>query len=90
VRRPLEALAGLLLAAAVGGLAFGLVYGGHDGLLMGLFLLAVGLPVLAAVELLVRGRRAAGSLARQLTAGVSVAVALVTLGCSCSSPVMTP
>jgi signal transduction histidine kinase len=80
VRRPLEALAGLLLAAAVGGLAFGLVYGGHDGLLMGLFLLAVGLPVLAAVELLVRGRRAAGSLARQLTAGVIVAVALVTLG----------
>jgi signal transduction histidine kinase len=80
VRRPLEALAGLLLAAAVGGLALGLVYGGHDGLLMGLFLLAVGLPVLAAVELLVRGRRAAGSLARQLTAGVIVAVALVTLG----------
>jgi len=80
VRRPLEALAGLLLAAAVGGLAFGLAYGGHDGLLMGLFLLAVGLPVLAAVELLVRRRRAAGSLARQLTAGVIVAVALVTLG----------
>jgi len=80
VRRPLEALACLLLAAAVGGVAFGLVYGGHDGLLMGLFLLAVGLPVLAAVELLVRGRRAAGSLARQLTAGVIVAVALVTLG----------
>jgi len=80
VRRPLEALAGLLLAAAVGGLAFGLVYGGHDGVLMGLFLLAVGLPVLAAVELLVRRRRAAGSLARQLTAGVIVAVALVTLG----------
>jgi signal transduction histidine kinase len=80
MRRPLEALAGLLLAAAVGGLAFGLVYGGHDGLLMGLFLLAVGLPVLAAVELLVRRRRAAGSLARQLTAGVIVAVALVTLG----------
>ena len=80
MRRPLEALACLLLAAAVGGVAFGLVYGGHDGLLMGLFLLAVGLPVLAAVELLVRRRRAAGSLARQLTAGVIVAVALVTLG----------
>jgi signal transduction histidine kinase len=80
MRRPLEALAVLLLAAAVGGLAFGLVYGAHDGLLMGLFLLAVGLPVLAGVELLVRRRRAAGSLARQLTAGVIVAVALVTLG----------
>jgi signal transduction histidine kinase len=80
MRRPLEALAVLLLAAAVGGLAFGLVYGGHDGLLMGLFLLAVGLPVLVAVQLLVRRRRAAGSLARQLTAGVIVAVALVALG----------
>ncbi|HEY6779201.1 MAG TPA: HAMP domain-containing sensor histidine kinase [Thermoleophilaceae bacterium] len=80
MRRPLEALAALLLAAAVGGLAFGLVYGGHDGLLMGLFLLAVGLPVLAAAQLLARRRRAAGSLARQLTAGVIVAVALVALG----------
>jgi signal transduction histidine kinase len=80
MRRPLEALAALLLAAAAGGLAFGLVYGGHDGLLMGLFLLVVGLPVLAGVQLLVRRRRAAGSLARQLTAGVIVAVALVALG----------
>jgi signal transduction histidine kinase len=80
MRRPLEALAALLLAAVVGGIAFGLVYGGGDGLLMGLFLLAVGLPVLAAVQLLVRRRRAAGSLARQLTAGVIVAVGLVTLG----------
>jgi signal transduction histidine kinase len=80
MRRVLEALVLLLVAAAVGGLAFGLVYGTHDGLLMGLFLLAVGLPVLAAVRLLVRRRRAAGSLARQLTAGVIVAVALVTLG----------
>jgi signal transduction histidine kinase len=80
MRRVLEALVLLLVAAAVGGLAFGLVYGTHDGLLMGLFLLAVGLPVLAAVQLLVRRRRAAGSLARQLTAGVIVAVALVTLG----------
>ena len=73
-------LAGLLLAAAAGGLVFGLVYGGKDGLLMGLFLLAVGLPVTAGVQLLARRRRAAGSLARQLTAGVVVAVGLVTLG----------
>jgi signal transduction histidine kinase len=78
--RQLGALAALGAAAAAGGLAFGLVYGGHDGLLMGLFLLAVGLLVLAAVQLLVRRRRAAGSLARQLTAGVIVAVALVALG----------
>ena len=47
---------------------------------MGLFLLAVGLPVTAGVQLLARRRRAAGSLARQLTAGVVVAVGLVTLG----------
>jgi signal transduction histidine kinase len=59
---------------------FGLVYGGKDGVLMGLFLLAVGLPVMAGVQLLARRRRAAGSLARQLTAGVVVAVGLVTLG----------
>ena len=78
--RQLGALAALGAAAAAGGLAFGLVYGGHDGFLMGLFLLAVGLLVLAAVQLLVRRRRAAGSLARQLTAGVIVAVALVALG----------
>jgi signal transduction histidine kinase len=80
MRRSLEAVVALALAAAVGGLVFGLVYGGHDGLLMGLFLLAVGVPVLAAVHSLVRRRRAAGSLARQLTAGVIVAVALVALG----------
>jgi signal transduction histidine kinase len=70
----------LVLASAAGGVAFGLVYGAADGLLMGLFLLAVGVPVLAAVHLLARRRRAAGSLARQLGAGVAVAVGLVTLG----------
>jgi signal transduction histidine kinase len=80
MRRPLEALAVLLLAAAAGGLAIGIGYGGRDGVLMGIFLLSVGLPVLAAVQLLRRRRRAAGSLTRQLTAGVIVAVGLVTLG----------
>jgi signal transduction histidine kinase len=80
MRRPLEALAVLLLAAAAGGLAIGIGYGGRDGVLMGIFLLGVGLPVLAAVQLLRRRRRAAGSLTRQLTAGVIVAVGLVTLG----------
>jgi signal transduction histidine kinase len=78
--RPLRALAAVLVAAAAGGLAFGLVYGSKDGLLMGLFLVAVGAPVMCSVELLARRRRAAGSLARQLTAGVVVAVGLVTLG----------
>jgi signal transduction histidine kinase len=80
MRRPLEALAVLLLAAAAGGLAIGIGYGGRDGVLMGIFLLGVGFPVLAAVQLLRRRRRAAGSLTRQLTAGVIVAVGLVTLG----------
>jgi signal transduction histidine kinase len=78
--RAARAFAGLLLAAALGGLVFGLVYGARDGLLMALFLLAVGVPVLAAVHLLVRRRRLAGTLARQLATGVAVSVALVTLG----------
>jgi signal transduction histidine kinase len=74
---------GLLLlgiATVAGGLAFGLVYGSKDGLLMGLFLLAVGLPVVAAVHLLARRRRVAGSLTRQFTAGVGVSVGLITIG----------
>jgi len=78
--RAARVFAGLVLAAALGGLVFGLVYGDKDGLLMGMFLLGVGVPVLAAVHLLVRRRRLAGSLARQLTTGVAAAVALVTLG----------
>jgi signal transduction histidine kinase len=77
---PAWSFAGLLAAAALGGLVFGLVYGGADGLLMGLFLSAVGLPVLGALHLLRRHRRSVGSLARQLTAGVAVAVALVVIG----------
>jgi signal transduction histidine kinase len=76
----LRGLALLLLAAAAGGLAFGLVYGSKDGLLMGLFLLGVGTPVIGAVHLLARRRRVAGSLARQFTAGVGVSVGLVSLG----------
>jgi signal transduction histidine kinase len=74
---------GLLLlgiATLAGGLAFGLVYGSKDGLLMGVFLLAVGLPVVAAVHLLARRRRVAGSLTRQFTAGVGVSVGLITIG----------
>ncbi len=64
----------------MGGLAFGLVYGAEDGLLMGVFLLAVGVPVLASVHLLARRRRVAGSLTRQFTAGVGVSVGLVSVG----------
>ena len=69
-----------MLGAALGGLVLGLVYGAKDGLLMGLFLLACGLPVVAAAHLLVRRRGAAGSLGRQLRAGVAVTVGLLALG----------
>jgi signal transduction histidine kinase len=69
-----------LFAAAVGGLAFGLVYGSKDGLLMGVFLLAVGTSVLVAVHLLARRGRGARSLTRHFTAGVGVSVGLVTVG----------
>jgi signal transduction histidine kinase len=78
--RVLAGLAGLALGAAAGGLVLGLVYGAKDGLLMGLFLLACGLPVVAAANGLARSRRAAGSLGRQLTAGVVVTVGLLALG----------
>jgi signal transduction histidine kinase len=76
----LRGLAALIVAAAAGGVAFALVYGSKDGLLMGLFLLGVGVLVLAVVHLLARRRRMAGSLTRQFTAGVAVSVALITLG----------
>jgi signal transduction histidine kinase len=77
---PLRGLLLLALAAAAGGLAMGLTYEPGDGLLMGLFLLACGAPVLATVHLLARRRRLAGSLARQFTTGVGLTVGLVTLG----------
>ena len=76
----LAGLAGLVLGATAGGLVLGLVYGPKDGLLMGLFLVASGLPVVAAAHLLARNRGAAGSLGRQLGAGVAVTVALLALG----------
>ncbi len=78
--RPVRALAGLLVVATGGGLGFGFVYGTKDGLLMGLFMLACGLVVLAAVHLVAGRRAAAGSLARQFTAGVGVTIVVVTLG----------
>jgi signal transduction histidine kinase len=76
----LRAFAGLLAAAAAGGVVVGLVYGGRDGLLTALFMLASGAPVLAAVRLLAGHRRLAGSLSRQFTLGVVLSVGLVTLG----------
>jgi signal transduction histidine kinase len=80
--RALRGLAGLLAAAAAGGVVVGLVYGGRDGLLTALFMLASGAPVLIAVGLLARHRRLAGSLSRQFALGVGLSVGLVTLGVS--------
>jgi signal transduction histidine kinase len=77
---PLRGLALVALASAMAGLAFGAVYGGHAGLLMGSFLLGCGAPVAAAVHLLSRHRRSAGPLARQFARGVGVSVGLITLG----------
>jgi len=70
----------LLLASAAGGISVGLVYGGHAGLLTAVFLVGSGAPAIAAVHLLARRRRAAGSLTRQFTTGIGLAVGLVTLG----------
>jgi signal transduction histidine kinase len=66
-------------AAALGGAVFAGVYGPRDGVLMGLFLLACGTPVVCAVHLLAP-RRGARSLRRQFTVGVGLSVTLVTLG----------
>ena len=70
----------LLAAAALAGIVYGLVYGRRDGLIMGLFMLACGAPVIAAANLLASRRRLSSSLARQLTVGIGITVALVTLG----------
>ena len=69
----------LTAAAALGGLVLGLVYGAGDGLLMGILMLACGVPVILAGEALVRRRRATGSLRRQFASAVGLTVALVTL-----------
>jgi signal transduction histidine kinase len=78
--RAMRGLVGLIAAAAAGGLVVGLVYGGRDGLLTALFMVASGAPVLAAVRLLARHRRLAGSLGRQFALGVGLSVGLVTVG----------
>jgi signal transduction histidine kinase len=80
VREALRPLAVLALAATLGGLVFGLVYGAKDGLLMALFMLACGAPVVVAAHLLVARRRAAGSLGRQFASAVALTIGLVTLG----------
>jgi signal transduction histidine kinase len=73
-------LAGLTLGAALGGLVLGLVYTPADGILMFLFMLASGAPVIVVVHALVRRRPPAGSLARQFAVALAVTVSLVTAG----------
>jgi signal transduction histidine kinase len=68
-----------LLAAAAGGLVVGAVYGGRDGLLTTLYLVAYGTAVLAAVAALGRRRRTR-PLAGQLAAGVALSIGLSTVG----------
>jgi signal transduction histidine kinase len=70
----------LAAAAATGGLVVGLAYNSADGLLTAAYVAASGAPVVAAVHLLARRRRAAGSLSRQLTIAVALTVALITVG----------
>ena len=77
---PLRGLLLVLGAAAVGGLAVALVYGERDGLLTAGLLLGSGAPVVAGAHLLARRRASAGSLSRQLAAGIGMTVALITLG----------
>ena len=78
--RPARGLLLLVLAATLGGLVIGLVYGSHDGLLLSLFLLGSGAPAIAAAHLLARRRAAVGNLSRQFAVGIGVTVLLVALG----------
>ncbi len=73
-------LVGLALAAAAAGLVLGLVYAPRDGLLMFLFVLASGAPVILAAHALVRRRPPSGSLARQFALALGATVGLVTAG----------
>jgi signal transduction histidine kinase len=75
-----RALALLALAAALGGLVVGIAYKPGDGVLMGLFMFASGAPAIVAAHLLVRRRRASGSLGRQFGWAVVFTIGLVTLG----------
>ena len=77
---PARGLVLLLPAAAACALVPGAVYGARDGLLTFVFLLACGVPVVAAAHLLDRRRARIGSLARQLTLGIGITAALIALG----------
>ena len=77
---PARGMLFLVLVAAIAGLAVSLVYGSRDGALTTALLIGSGAPVIAGAHLLAGRRRAAGSLSRQLTAGIGMTVALVTVG----------
>ena len=77
---PLRGFGLLALAAAVAGVLPGVVYGAGDGLLTSLFALAGGMPVIAAVHVLVSRRRLAGSLARHFVLGIGITVVLIAAG----------
>ncbi len=77
-----EEAAALLLtviAAAVGGLVMGAVYGSRDGLMTAAYLLVYGTAVLVAVAAL-RRRRRTSPLTRQLAGGVGLSIGLSTVG----------
>jgi signal transduction histidine kinase len=80
VRASALALLALTVASALGGLVFGIVYSPHDGVLMGVFMLACGIPVVGAAHLLVARRRANGMLGRQFASVVALTIGLVMLG----------
>jgi signal transduction histidine kinase len=86
--RLFRSLGGLCLGAAAGGIVLGFAYTPKDGLLMALFMLGSGVPVIVAVEALARRRGSAGPLARQLTIGVAVAIGLITLGVGATALLM--
>jgi signal transduction histidine kinase len=77
---PWRGLLFLLAASLAGGVVVALVYGADDGLLTGMLLFASGAPVIFGAHALAGRRASAGSLSRQLTAGIGMTVALVTIG----------
>jgi signal transduction histidine kinase len=74
------ALLVLAAVAAIGGLVFGTLYSPGDGLLLGLFMLACGVPVIVAAHLLVARRRATGTLGRQFALVVALTIGMIMLG----------
>ena len=70
----------LTAAALLGGLVVGLVYAPRDGVLMALFMLACGTPVIVGAHVLVARRRSGGTLGRQFASVAALAIGLVMTG----------